>query len=128
MKRIGEILIENGSVTQEQLTKALEQQKKEPGKLLGKILIEMGFVTEEEIVVALATQFNVPYLPIGNFDLTKTANGLLPKELSQLKETVEFVLGEALATQQKLNNTYEALSELEAAVTSGKVIPLRFGA
>lgn len=83
MKRIGEVLIENGSITQEQLAKALAQQKQGPGKLLGQILIEMGLVIEEDIVVALATQFNTPYLPIGNFDLTKTREGLLPKELIQ---------------------------------------------
>ena len=64
-KRIGEILIENGTITQEQLQKGLEFQKTIPGKLLGKILIEMGFVTEEDIVVALAAQLNIPYLPIG---------------------------------------------------------------
>ena len=83
MKRIGEILVENGSITQEQLQKALTQQKRESGKLLGQILIEMGSVTEEDIVVALATQFNIPYLPIGNFDLSKAVNGLIPKELIQ---------------------------------------------
>jgi len=80
-KRIGEILIENGSLTPEQLKQALEKQKKEQGKLLGKILFEMGFVTEEDIVVALATQFNVPYLPIANFTLNDELDELIPKEL-----------------------------------------------
>ena len=83
VKRIGEILIDQGSISPRQLDIALDKQKREPGKLVGKILIEMGFVTEEEIVIALATQFNVPYLPIGNFDLSKVVNGLIPKELIQ---------------------------------------------
>lgn len=67
----------------DQLRQALEKQKKSPGKLLGKILIELGYVTEEDIVVALATQFNIPYLPIGNFTLNEGVNGLIPKELIQ---------------------------------------------
>ncbi|MBI4372577.1 MAG: hypothetical protein HY585_02470 [Candidatus Omnitrophica bacterium] len=80
-KRIGEILIENGTLTQEQLQSALKSQQQESGKLLGKVLIELGYVTEEDIVVALATQFNVPYLPIGNFSLNETVENLIPKDL-----------------------------------------------
>ena len=67
MKKIGEILIENGALTPIQLGEALERQKGEPVKLLGQILLEMGYVTEEDIVAALAAQFNVPYLPLQNF-------------------------------------------------------------
>ena len=81
MKKIGEILIENGSITQKQLGDALDYQKQHPAVLLGKVLIELGYVSEEDIVVAVATQFNVPYLPIGNFSLTEAAQSLIPKEL-----------------------------------------------
>ncbi len=81
MKRIGEILIENGSITQEQLQDALQFQKKESGKLIGKILIELGYVTEEDIVIALATQFNVPYLPLANFTFTEANAKILPRDL-----------------------------------------------
>lgn len=81
MKRIGEILIENGSINATQLEDALQFQKKTPGKLLGKILIELGYVTEEEIVIALSTQFNVPYLSLANFAFTDSHHQLIPKEL-----------------------------------------------
>lgn len=81
MKRIGEILIENGSITAAQFDGALQYQKKTPGKLIGKILIELGYVTEEEIVIALATQFNVAYLPLANFAFNEGHEKLIPKEL-----------------------------------------------
>ena len=82
MKRIGEILIENGSINAPQLEAALQFQKKSPGKLIGKILIDLGYVTEEEIVIALSTQFNVPYLSLGNFTFSEqTADKFVPKEL-----------------------------------------------
>lgn len=83
MKKLGEILIEHGCLTQTQLDHALAQQQKTPGKLIGEILIEAGFVSEEDIVVALATQFNVPYLPIGNFTLNENADQWLSPELMQ---------------------------------------------
>ena len=46
---LGENLINNGFIKDEQLQKALEEQKKSPGKKIGEILKEMGFVTEEQI-------------------------------------------------------------------------------
>ncbi len=82
MKRIGEILIENGSINATQLEAALLFQKKSPGKLIGKILIDLGYVTEEEIVIALSTQFNVPYLSLGNFTFTEQrADKMIPQAL-----------------------------------------------
>ena len=120
-KRIGEILIENGSITPVQLKQALEQQKKEPGKLLGKILFELGFVTEEDIVVALATQFNVPYLPIGNFNLSDTASELIPKELIQKYMCIPLERVDNLLTVVMVDPTNEeAIREIEA-VTKCKV-------
>ncbi len=120
-KRIGEILIENGSITSEQLKQALAQQKKESGKLLGKILFEMGFVTEEDIVVALATQFNVPYLPIANFNLSDTVSDLIPKELIQKYMCVPLERIDNLLTVVMADPTNEdAIREIET-VTKCKV-------
>lgn len=81
MKRLGEILIEQGTLISRQLEIALEKQKRQPGKLLGEVLIEMGLVSEEDIVVALATQFNVPYLPVANFSVDEKVKQLIPLEL-----------------------------------------------
>ncbi len=60
-RRLGEILIEKGLVTQDELTKALEQQRKDR-KALGEILVEMGLITWEQITEALSEQYNVPVL------------------------------------------------------------------
>ena len=116
MKKIGEILVENGSLTQEQLRSALEQQKQEQGKLLGKILIQNGWVTEEEIVVALATQFNVPYLPLANFDFSKSANSIIPKELIQKYMCVPLErVGNLLTVVMADPTNEQAIKEIESA-------------
>jgi type IV pilus assembly protein PilB len=65
-KRVGEILIEDGVLTQENLDEALVQQKKEGG-IIGQILIRMGYVSEENLVAALSKQLHIPYLPIANY-------------------------------------------------------------
>ena len=81
MKKLGEILIEHGSISATQLQEALDRQKKEPHRFVGELLIDMGYVTEEDIVVALATQFSIPYLPVANFTLNETVSGLIPIDL-----------------------------------------------
>lgn len=81
MRKLGEILIEHGSIVPDQLEKALLKQKSEKEKRLGQILIELGFVTEEDIVVALATQFNYAYLPLENFTPNPDACEAISKDL-----------------------------------------------
>lgn len=69
MKPIGEILIEQGSITKEQLDQALDLQKKNPFKKVGILLIEMGIISEADIVTALSMQYNFPYLPLKNLSV-----------------------------------------------------------
>ncbi len=57
--KIGEILIHQKSITQEDLELALWLQK-HWGGLLGRILVSRGFVPEAELVAALSTQLGVP--------------------------------------------------------------------
>ncbi len=52
---LGEILLEHKEITQEQLDKAIEMQKKEGG-LIGIILVTMGAITEQTLVKYLAIQ------------------------------------------------------------------------
>lgn len=52
---LGEILLEEGEITSEQLDKALEVQKKEGG-LIGIILVTQGSITEQTLVRYLALQ------------------------------------------------------------------------
>lgn len=67
-KRIGELLIADGLLANEQLEKALEVQKKQGG-FLGKILVELGFVTEEQVADHLMEQGGHAYLPLGCYDI-----------------------------------------------------------
>ncbi|MCF6283918.1 MAG: type II secretion system ATPase GspE [Candidatus Hydrogenedentes bacterium] len=55
-----EILIQQGSVHEEQTTEALELQKIRP-KRVGELLVDLGYVEEEQILQALSEQYDVPY-------------------------------------------------------------------
>lgn len=80
-KKLGQILIEQGVLSPENLEKALAFQKVESG-LLGEILIRLKMVREEDVVIALATQFNFPYLAVQNFTINSEAIRCVPVELA----------------------------------------------
>lgn len=62
-KRIGDILLEDGLVTPEQLEKALEQQKQAIEKIpLGELLVQLGYLTEEGLALSLSKKLNTKYL------------------------------------------------------------------
>ncbi len=59
-KRIGEILMDNGFITEDQLEIALKEQKK-TGELLGSVLFGLGFISQKDLFKVLsATQQNAP--------------------------------------------------------------------
>jgi type IV pilus assembly protein PilB len=66
MKRLGEVLIEAGMLTQEDLQSALDRQLASR-KRLGEQLLEMGLLSEDDLVVAMATHLDIPHV---DFDET----------------------------------------------------------
>jgi MSHA biogenesis protein MshE len=90
--RLGDLLIEQGLLTQEQLKAALDQQKA-TGRKLGRIFVDSGYVTEEGISQALARQLRVPFVDLRGF---RPADEKLLKLLSeaQARRFRALVLGE----------------------------------
>lgn len=84
-KRIGDMLLEAGIITQEQLEDALEKNKT-AHKKIGEMLVDLGYATEEAIGEELATQLNIPFISLYGMkiedDIIKLADGkLLRKHL-----------------------------------------------
>ena len=80
-KQLGQILIELGLITPEQLETALEEHQKTP-KALGRVLIDLGMIREADLVRALAEQVGLEFV-----DLTDTrsirVHGALPEALAR---------------------------------------------
>jgi len=85
-KRLGEVLIENKIITEEQLKKALEIQKK-LGMKLGEVLIKEKFTTEEQIILILETQFNIKKLNLYETSISPQVIKLIPESTCR-KHTV----------------------------------------
>jgi len=76
--RLGDLLIEQGLLTQEQLKLSLDEQKR-TGRKLGRVFVESGYVTEEEISRALARQLRIPFIDLKNFTPKPELIKLLPE-------------------------------------------------
>ena len=78
--RIGDLLVEAGAITPEQLQEALAKQKEEGG-MLGNIIMELGFISRELLITVLTTQMGIDYCEIRTVQIDENVLNLVPKEL-----------------------------------------------
>ena len=76
--RLGEVLIQQKLLSEEQLNQALADQKR-TGRKLGRVFVENGFVTEEQISGALARQLDIPYINLKFYNISDQLVRLLPE-------------------------------------------------
>jgi type IV pilus assembly protein PilB len=81
-RMIGECLIEAGCIDREVLEKALRAQRIQKKKL-GQILIEMGAASDDEIAHALAGQLNIPFVRLSEIEIPREIIALVPAELAE---------------------------------------------
>ena len=76
--RLGEILLQQGLLTEAQLKESLDEQRKSARKL-GRVFVEKGFVSEDQISTALARQLQVPFVNLKHFSLKPEVAMRLPE-------------------------------------------------
>ncbi|MEK7717547.1 MAG: ATPase, T2SS/T4P/T4SS family, partial [Pseudomonadota bacterium] len=76
--RIGDLLIANKVISQEQLNTALADQKKS-GRKLGRVLIDNGFISEEQLLTFLSQQLNIPYIDLRRYHYKPETVRLIPE-------------------------------------------------
>lgn len=79
-KRIGDMLIDEHVITEEQLLQALPVAK-EKKKKIGETLIEMGFTTENEIAKALSVQLGIPRIDLSAITIPEDVLGLVSESV-----------------------------------------------
>ena len=85
-EKLGELLVREGLITQDQLRKALLEQKN-TGMRLGYNLVKLGFVEETEISKMLARQYRMPAVDLSRFEVDPKILKLLPPDVAN-KHTV----------------------------------------
>ena len=118
--RLGEILIQRGLLSEEDLGSALDLQAERPGDKLGKILVDLGFVSAKDVLSALSEQLDLPVLTLqGPPPASPELETLSPKFLRQFccipvqlrDQTVVLAMADPLDFETR--STVEASTGLE---------------
>jgi MSHA biogenesis protein MshE len=76
--RLGEVLVQQGLISADDLTKSLDEQKR-TGRKLGRIFVDSGYVTETQISEALARQLQIPFIDLQQFRTKQDIIAKLPE-------------------------------------------------
>lgn len=85
-KRLGDLLVENGLITHDQLQEALAD--KEEGQKLGNVLIKKGYITEQQLIEVLEFQLGIPHVSLFQYPIDINLVNLVPKEFARRKSLV----------------------------------------
>ena len=89
--KLGELLVQQGLITEDQLKEAMKAQKKESGRI-GEVLMKLGILSEEELAKALGTQLSMPHATLENNLLQANLNQGLDKIVPYDFAKANFVL------------------------------------
>lgn len=88
VRRIGQILVDLGFITDEQLEVILDEQQQRPGALLGKIAEDMGLITDEQLAQALAEQLGMQTVQLSEVTLPPDVVEKVTETMSQMYRIV----------------------------------------
>ncbi|WP_053367288.1 GspE/PulE family protein [Bacillus sp. FJAT-27245] len=80
-KRLGDLLIEAGLITEEQLQAALAE--KAPRQRLGEALVQRGTITEQQLIEVLEIQLGIPHISLFSYPFDKNLFNLVSKEMAR---------------------------------------------
>ena len=129
-KRIGEVLIDQGLINQEQLNLGLEEQK-HTNLQLGKCLIKLGFISEDKMVDIISAQLDIQHVLLDNFNFNKTLVQLIPEDMARRYKVIPLfekdgILTVAMADPTNLRTAdhlkFKTGKEIEAVIATEKNI------
>lgn len=72
--RIGDVLVQAGLITEEQLNLALEEQKKKPkGTRIGQTIVDMGYISELDMTLELQKHIDVGFVDLRKVEIDESA-------------------------------------------------------
>ena len=122
-KQLGQILLEQGLLSQEQLDHALQEHRNTP-KSLGRTLIDLGYIKERDLVSALAEQVGLDFVDLSEYPIDPVMATLLPDQLARRYRAIPIGErdGKLLVAMSDPANVY-ALDDIRA-ITNRDVQPV----
>ncbi len=106
-RRIGQILVDLGYLTEDQLWDVLNEQRNQPEKLLGQVAVDMGLVTQEQVDQALGEQLDMPVVKLADLSVPAQVLDMVPETMATVYKVVPIsfrdnVLTVAMAEPQNI--------------------------
>ena len=121
--RLGDLLIDAGVITDEQLGQALANQKKTKRRL-GDELVQSGIITERQVVDALTMQLGIDFIDLTTVDIDPAMTKLVPKNLAKRYSVVPVrTRGDELYLAMSDPLNFIATEEVRAA-SRRRVVPM----
>ena len=95
--KLGDVLVNAGTITEEQLQQALAEQKQKDIPL-GKALVQLGFLTEEKFLNNLAAQLKIPYLDMQGVKISQEAIRKVSESVARKHMIIPIDIGFILST------------------------------
>ena len=136
-RRLGEVLVEQGAISEEQLESALGAQREAARERrrvrLGQLVVDMGFASERQVAGALAAALSLEMVDVGAMPLQTEVARLLPRAVAERHLVVPIARDEdgrvTLATADPTNvmaiddvRLYAGINELKVVVASATQI------
>ena len=90
-RRLGDLLVREGLIDNEQLARALQEQKGSNDKL-GSILVKLSFVTEENLIAFLSRQYGIQSITLSQLDIDPDILKLVPEQIARKYEVLPVKL------------------------------------
>ncbi|WHZ01904.1 ATPase, T2SS/T4P/T4SS family [Neobacillus sp. YX16] len=80
-RRLGDLLLEEGLITQEQLKSTLEE--KAPNQKIGEALLQRGYITDQQLAEVLESQLGIPHISLFQYPFDTNLFSLISKETAR---------------------------------------------
>ena len=84
LRRIGQILVDLGYISDEQRELLLDEQQQRPGQLLGQVALDMGLINDDQLVQALGEQMSLRTVALGDLSIEKDVLAMVTEPMAQM--------------------------------------------
>ena len=88
LRRIGQIFVDMGFITDDQLDALVEEQTQNPGQMIGKIAIDMGYINDDQLAQALAEQMDIQFIDLEGLEIPKDVLTEVTSAMAQLYRVI----------------------------------------
>ncbi|WP_410001958.1 GspE/PulE family protein [Rubinisphaera sp. JC750] len=102
-RKLGQVLVDLGYMSEDQLWDVLEEQNQSPGELIGQVAIRMGFVTDAQVIEALGEQHGMPVVNLAETNIPPKVLEMVPETMASVYKIVPISQKDGVLTVAMAN-------------------------